>query len=104
MILGKQRLRQILPKTLFSLLFLPAGWWGFLFVAGFFLGREVSQTEYRFIERGHRWSDITWRVYIDLNNYKARDGGIWDTVIDVTVPLAAFALVLGLIKLFGIGL
>lgn len=91
--------KQTLPKILFSLLFLPLKWNGLIFVAGFFIGREVSQAEYRFLERRHKWEEITWKTYIDLNNYKAKDGGIKDTLLDIAIPLLIFVLAMGVIEL-----
>lgn len=72
--------------------------YGFIFAIGILLGREISQAEYRFLAKGHKWSDITWRVYFDLNNYKAERGGVVDTILDVFIPFLVGVLVLCFMK------
>lgn len=85
----------IVVKVLFvALLSFVFDVYGFLVGISILMGREVSQVEYRWLEKGHHWDEITWRVYVDIDNWKARDGGLFDTIFDIVVPFVIGMIIL----------
>lgn len=59
---------------------------GFIFAIGILFGREISQVEYRAIAKGKKWDDLSIKDYFTINNWKAKDGGLLDTILDVIIP------------------
>jgi len=83
-------MNHILPALAIQLLLSPFSWWaGALLAAGFYLGREIAQAEYRVIQAYYdgRRSKMPW--------YGAFEPRGWDkkSMLDWVLPLAAVLLV-----------
>ncbi len=77
--------------------FLSRNWWaGGALASGYFIGREVAQAEYRWIEQfgtGLR-ADMPWHAAFDPRVWKNADQ-IADLIAPVVVPLVIALLVRG---------
>jgi hypothetical protein len=89
-------MNHILPALAIQLLFSPFSWWaGVLFAAGFYLGREIAQAEYRVIQTyyGGRRSKMPW--------YGGFERRAWDvkSILDFVLPIVATMVAVVIISL-----
>jgi hypothetical protein len=88
----------ILPALAIQLLLSPFSWWaGALLAAGFFLGREHAQAEYRVIQKFYdgKRANMPW-----YGGFEPRG---WDlkSILDFGLPIIVTTIALIIIKLIG---
>jgi hypothetical protein len=88
----------ILPALAIQLLLSPFSWWaGALLAAGFYLGREHAQAEYRVIQKFYdgKRANMPW-----YGGFERRG---WDvkSILDFVLPIVATTIVLIIVKFVG---
>jgi hypothetical protein len=91
-------MKHILPALAIQLLLSPFSWWaGALLAAGFYLGREHAQAEYRVIQTyyGGKRANMPW-----YGGFEPRG---WDlkSILDFGLPIIVTTIALIIIKLIG---
>jgi len=91
-------MNHIIPALLVQLLLSPFSWWaGALLAAGFYLGREYAQAEYRVIEKFYdgKRANMPW-----YGGFERRG---WDvkSILDFVLPIVATTIVLIIVKFVG---
>jgi hypothetical protein len=87
----------ILPALAIQLLLSPFSWWaGVLFAAGYYIGREMAQAEYRVIQKFYdgKRANMPW--------YGAFERRAWNvkSILDFVLPIVATTIVLYLSTLY----
>jgi len=87
----------ILPALAIQLLLSPFSWWaGVLFAAGYYIGREMAQAEYRVIQKFYdgKRANMPW--------YGGFERRAWNlkSILDFVLPIAATTIVLYLSTLY----
>jgi len=90
-------MNHILPALAMQLLLSPFSWWaGALLAAGFYLGREHAQAEYRVIQKFYdgKRANMPW--------YGGFESRAWNvkSILDFVLPIAATTIVLYLSTLY----
>jgi hypothetical protein len=92
-------MNHILPALAIQLLLSPFSWWaGALLAAGFYLGREIAQAEYRVIQTyyGGKRANMPWYGGFERRAWTQKG------VLDFVLPIAATAIVLIIVKFVGL--
>jgi len=90
-------MNHILPALAMQLLLAPFSWWaGVLFAAGYYLGREMAQAEYRVIQNFYDGKRV------NMPWYGAFERRAWNvkSISDFVLPIAATTIVLYLSTLY----
>jgi len=69
------------------------GLYGIIAVFFLFLGMELTQAMYRSFRDGYRWVDLYRRPWVVVKYLPARRGGLFDTLLDLALPVAGALLV-----------
>jgi len=91
-------MNHILPALAIQLLLSPFSWWaGALLAAGFYLGREHAQAEYRVIQTyyGGKRANMPWYGGFERRTWNIKS--ILDWVLPI-VAVTGVAIIAGLIK------
>lgn len=92
-------MNHILPALAIQLLLSPFSWWaGVLFAAGYYIGREMAQAEYRVIQNFYDGKRVNMPWYGAFERRAWTQKGILDFVL----PIAATTIVLIIVKLVGL--
>ena len=88
-------MNHILPALAIQLLLSPFSWWaGALLAAGFYLGREHAQAEYRVIQTyyGGKRANMPWYGGFEPRGWDMKSMLDWilPTVITMTIALLSF--------------
>jgi len=92
-------MNHILPALAMQLLLAPFSWWaGVLFAAGYYIGREMAQAEYRVIQTyyGGKRANMPWYGGFERRAWTQKG------VLDFVLPIAATTIVLIIVKLVGL--
>jgi len=79
-------MNHILPALAMQLLLLPFSWWaGVLFAAGYYIGREMAQAEYRVIQTyyGGKRANMPWYGGFERRAWNVK------SILDFVLPIVA---------------